>query len=108
LPHDLTAADAKQELLAAVIPTSQLTLLKSVQPVYPTNAARNKTQGWVELKFTVSETGDVKDISVGAASIPGVFDAAAVKAVSQWHYQPFVRDAVPVPVRTAIRIRFTL
>jgi TonB family protein len=104
--RDLGAAIAKQRLLTTPVPVSQLNLLKSVQPVYPPKAESSKTEGWVELNFTVSESGKVKDVTVSAASIPGLFDAAAVRAVSQWRYQPVVRDSKPVPVRTQIRIRF--
>jgi protein TonB len=89
-------------------PASQLKLLKSVEPVYPNKAALSRTEGWVELDFTVSETGQVQDVVVHASSIPGVFDAAAIKAVSQWRYQPVLRDRKPVPVRTELRIRFAL
>jgi len=106
--HDLDAVIAKQKFLATLTPASQLKLLKSVEPVYPTKAALSRTQGWVELDFTVSETGQVQDAVVHAASIPGVFDAAAIKAVSQWRYQPVLRDRKPVAVRTELRIRFAL
>jgi periplasmic protein TonB len=91
-----------------MVPASQLTLLKSVQPTYPNRAAVSRTEGWVELGFTVSETGQVKDVVVHATSVPGVFEEAAVRAVSQWRYQPVLRDAKPVPVRTELRIRFAL
>jgi TonB family protein len=50
----------------------------------------------------------VSDVSVRSASTPGVFEDAAVKAVSQWRYKPVMRDAKPVPVRSQIRVRFTL
>jgi TonB family protein len=106
--HDLDAAVAKRASLATMVPASQLTLLKSVQPAYPSRATNSRTEGWVELGFTVSETGQVKDVVVHAASVPGVFEEAAVKAVSQWRYQPVLRDAKPVPVRTELRIRFAL
>jgi TonB family protein len=106
--HDLDAAIAKQKFLTTVVPAGQLKLLKSTQPVYPIKAEADKTEGWVELNFTVSETGQVKEVSVHASSIPGVFDNAAVKAVSQWRYQPVLRDAKPIAVRTQIRIRFAL
>jgi protein TonB len=106
--HDLDAAIAKQKFLATLTPASQLKLLKSVEPAYPNKAALSRTEGWVELDFTVSETGQVKDVVVHAASMPGVFDAAAIKAVSQWRYQPVLRDRKPVPVRTELRIRFAL
>jgi TonB family protein len=106
--RDLDAAVAKRASLATMVPASQLTLLKSVQPAYPNRAAVSRTEGWVELGFTVSETGHVKDVAVHAVSVPGVFEEAAVKAVSQWRYKPVLRDAKPVPVRTELRIRFAL
>jgi TonB family protein len=106
--HDLDAALAKQNFMTNLVPANHLTLLKSVQPVYPMKAEGKKLEGWVEVEFTVSESGKVQDIAVRAASIPGVFDDAAVKAVSQWRYQPILRDAKPVPVRTQIRVRFAL
>jgi TonB family protein len=106
--RDLDAAVAKRASLAMMVPANQLTLLKSVQPAYPSRATLSRTEGWVELGFTVTETGQVKEVVVHAASVPGVFDEAAVKAVSQWRYKPVLRDAKPVPVRTELRIRFAL
>lgn len=106
--HDLDAALAKQNFLTNLVPANQLTLLKSVQPVYPLKAEGKKMEGWVDVEFTILETGKVKDVAVRAASTPGVFEDAAVKAVSQWRYQPVLRDARAVPVRTQIRVRFTL
>jgi TonB family protein len=106
--HDLDAAVAQQNFMTTLIPASQLTLLKSVQPTYPTRAVNGKIEGWVDVEFTVAETGKVKDVSVRATSNPSVFEDAAVKAVSQWRYKPVLRDAQPVPVRSQIRVRFTL
>jgi TonB family protein len=105
--HDLDAVVAKQNFMTNLVPSSQLKLIKSVPPVYPFRA-QGKTEGWVEVEFTVSESGKVQDIAVRAASVPGTFDEAAVKAVSQWRYQPVLRDAKPVAVRTQIRVRFSL
>jgi len=79
-----------------------------VQPVYPAKAESGKIQGWVELDFTVAENGEVKDIGIRGASTPGVFDGAAIGALSQWRYKPLLRDGKPVPQRARIRIRFTL
>ena len=106
--HDLDAALAKQNFMTNLVPANQLTLLKSVQPVYPFTAQGRKLEGWVDVEFTVSETGKVQDVAVRAASNPGVFDDAALKAVNQWRYRPILRDAKPAPVRTQIRVRFTL
>ena len=106
--HDLDTAVAQQNFMTTLIPASQLTLLKTVQPAYPLRAMNGKIEGWVDVEFTVAETGKVKDVSIRATSNPGVFDDAAVKAVAQWRYKPVLRDAKPVPVRSQIRVRFTL
>jgi protein TonB len=106
--HDLEAAAARQQFLANVVPAGGLILVKSVKPIYPTRANLNKIQGWVELDFTVAESGAVKEIAVHAASAPGVFEDAAISALSQWRYQPVQRDAKSVAQRARIRIRFAL
>ena len=106
--HDLDAAVAGQQFLAKVVGAGDLSLVKSVQPTYPAKAESSKIQGWVELDFTVAEGGEVKDIAVHASSTPGVFDGAAISALSQWRYKPVLRDGKPVLQRARIRIRFTL
>jgi TonB family protein len=102
------AALAKEALRDTVIPSSQLTLLKSVQPVYPAKAQSAKIEGWVELNFRVTEKGLIEDVSVYAVSVPGIFDAAAIKAVSQWRFKPVLQDSKPIAVRCRVRIRFAL
>jgi TonB family protein len=106
--HDLDAALAKQNFMTTLIPTNQLTLLKSVEPNYPAKALAGKMEGWVDVEFTIAANGKVQDAAVRANSVPVVFDEAAVKAVLQWRYKPVLRDDKPVPVRTEIRIRFAL
>jgi TonB family protein len=108
LQGDLDAAVAKQNFMTILVPQSELTVQKTVQPIYPHRAESGRTEGWVDVEFTVAETGKVKDVSVRATSIPGVFEEAAVKAVSQWRYKPVTRDGRIVSVRTQIRVRFSL
>ena len=106
--HDLDAAVAAQQFKTNIAAANDLTLVKSVNPLYPIKAEESKKEGWVELDFTVTESGAVKDIAVHAASIPGVFESAAITALSQWRYQPVMRDSKPAPQRARIRIRFVL
>ena len=106
--HDLDTALAAQRFLANVVAAGELTLVKSVTPKYPPKAESSRVQGWVELDFTVADSGDVKDIAVHAASVPGVFEDAATSALLQWRYKPVIRDSKAVPQRARIRIRFTL
>ncbi len=106
--RDLDAAVAQHNFMTALVPASQLTVLKAVQPVYPSKAIDKKIEGWVDVEFTVAETGKVSDVSVRASSIAGVFEDAAVKAVSQFRYKPVLNDGKAVPARSQIRVRFTL
>jgi TonB family protein len=106
--RELQAATQRQDFLDNAIDASRLTLVKSVKPTYPTMAEQTKTEGWVELDFTVAETGEVEDIAVHAANPPGVFDNAAIGALAHWRYQPVLHDDKPAAQRARIRIRFTL
>jgi TonB family protein len=106
--HDLEVALTRRAFMANVISASQLTLVKSVQPQYPFKAEKSLVEGWVELDFTVTDTGAVEDVAVDAAKPPGVFEAAARAALLQWRYKPLVRDAKAVATRVRIRIRFSL
>jgi protein TonB len=106
--REVEVASNQQQFLAKVIGASELTLVKSVTPVYPRKAEQTRTEGWVELDFTVAESGEVKDIAVHAASPLTVFNDAAIGALSQWRYKPVTRESKPVAQRARIRIRFTL
>jgi len=106
--HDMDVAVAARQFLANVVAAGDLTLVKSVTPEYPIKANLNKIQGWVELDFTVNESGAVKDIVVHAASTPGVFEVAAAGALAKWRYKPVVRDGKIVEQRARVRMRFAL
>lgn len=108
LRHDLDGALASSSSAAEVVNASELALVKSVRPVYPAKAESGALEGWVELDFTVDETGAVRDVSVHAASPKGIFDQAATTALSQWRYRPVTVDSKPVPRRARIRMRFEL
>jgi TonB family protein len=106
--RELEGAVDQRTFLANVVAANELELVKSVKPLYPAKAEANQTEGWVELDFTVLASGDIGDIAVHAANPSGVFDSAAVKALSQWRYKPVLRDAKPTAQRARIRIRFSL
>jgi TonB family protein len=106
--RELEAAVNQQKFLTNIVAANELELVKSVAPVYPTKAEARQTEGWVELDFTVVESGEVRDIAVHAANPLGVFDSAAIRALSQWRYKPVLKDAKPAAQRSRIRIRFTL
>jgi TonB family protein len=81
-------------------------LIKKIAPVYPANALKLRKQGPVELLATVSKTGIITKIQVlGGESL---LAKAAVDAVRQWKYRPFLLNAEPVEIQTQITINFKL
>jgi protein TonB len=79
-----------------------------VAPVYPARALSRGVEGYVDMSFTVTTTGTVKDPIV-TFSTSSLFDRAAERAVLKFKYKPRVVDGVPVEVAgVTTRIRFEL
>ena len=79
-----------------------------VAPVYPARALSRGLEGFVDLSFTVTTTGTVKDPIV-IQSTSSLFERAAVRAVLKFKYKPRVVDGVPVDVPgVKTRISFQL
>jgi protein TonB len=83
--------------------------LVRVEPRYPMSAKQQGVEGWVELMYTITKLGTVKDIVVTAANPGTVFNRAAIQAVSKWKYNPKIEhgEAVERP-RVRQRIKFQL
>lgn len=68
--------------------------LVRVEPQYPPAARQRKLEGWVQVSFTISTAGSVKDASVVKSS-NSVFERPAIQAVNKWKYQPQLQDGKP-------------
>ena len=90
------------------LPDRDLEQLTATEPVYPPEALRDRVEGWVEVDFTVTEAGVVREIEIAAAEPRGVFEAAATAAVGEWRFQPRVVNGRPVPQRTSVTLRFNV
>lgn len=77
-------------------------------PSYPTRARAQGQEGSVTLAFVVDVDGTVQDVQVLEATPPGVFDEAAVDAVTSWRFEPGSHEGAPVAVRVRQTLRFTL
>jgi periplasmic protein TonB len=75
-------------------------LINRVAPVYPPTDA----QGTVVLHAIIAREGTVQQLSV--ISGPPALQAAAVDAVKQWRYQPYLLNGEPVMVDTTITVNF--
>jgi protein TonB len=75
-----------------------------VAPQYPMRAAERGIQGWVELGFTISVAGTVKDPVVLASHPGSIFNKEALRAIRKWKYNPKIVNGEPVE-RTGLKVR---
>jgi protein TonB len=81
-------------------------LIRRVMPVYPYPAKLAHVQGPVILAATISKAGVMEEVHV--VSGHPLLVGAAVEAVSQWRYRPYILNGLPVEVATQITVNFTL
>jgi TonB family protein len=81
-------------------------LLKKVQPEYPRSAKPAFIQGTVVLQAKIGKDGRIVDLHV--ISGPSELQNAALDAVRQWVYRPYLLMGQPVDVLTTINVIFTL
>jgi protein TonB len=82
--------------------------LVRIAPDYPPRALSRGLEGWVQVQFTITATGTVKDAVVVNAEPKNIFDDAALKAIARWRYNPRVDGGVTVErvgVQTIIRFQ---
>ena len=70
--------------------------LVRVNPRYPARAEARAVEGWVYLRFTVTERGTTADIEVLDSDPKGYFERAAKSAVERYKYKPRLENGVPV------------
>jgi TonB family protein len=88
------------------VASADIVPLVRIPPDYPPEALASRTEGWVRIEFTISTNGSVRDAAVIAAEPPGVFDEAALRAISRWRYNPRIVNGIAVErsgVQTEIR-----
>jgi periplasmic protein TonB len=81
-------------------------LVKKTQPVYPPLARQARIQGTVVLQAEISKTGDIQNLRL--ISGHPMLAPAAIEAVKQWKYKPYLLNGEPVEVETQVQVNFTL
>ena len=84
----------------------QTRILHMVMPVYPTIAREVHESGTVVLHAIIGEDGSVKQLQY--ISGPSLLKKAAMDAVQQWKYKPYMLNGQPVSVDTTISVVFNL
>jgi periplasmic protein TonB len=85
---------------------SQGLLVKKVQPAYPPLARQARIQGQVILQAEISKDGSIENLRL--ISGHPMLAPAAIEAVKQWRYKPYMLNGEPVAVETTVMVNFTL
>ena len=85
---------------------SQAMVVCKVQPNYPADAGGAHIQGRVLLSVLIGKDGSVENVRL--VSGHPLLAPAAIDAVKQWKYRPYLLNGSPVEVDTQATINFTL
>jgi len=85
---------------------SQGLLVRRVNPTYPPLARQARIQGVVVLQAQISKSGDIENLQL--ISGHPMLAPAAIEAVKQWKYKPYLLNGEPVEVDTQVQVNFTL
>ncbi|MGD0791079.1 MAG: TonB family protein [Terriglobales bacterium] len=81
-------------------------LIKKVQPNYPALAKQARIQGHVLLQAEISKDGTIQNLQL--ISGHPMLAPAAIEAVRQWRYKPYLLNGEPVAVETQVDVIFSL
>jgi len=85
---------------------SQGLLIKKVTPNYPPLARQARIQGQVLLQAEISKEGTIQNLQL--ISGHPMLAPAAIEAVKQWRYKPYLLNGEPVAVETQVVVNFSL
>ncbi len=81
-------------------------VIHKVQPNYPQLAKTARVQGNVQLAALIGKDGTIQNLHV--LSGHPLLTQAALDAVKQWRYKPYILNGEPVEVDTQITVIFSL
>lgn len=82
-------------------------LAKKAPPVYPQQAKELGESGTVLLQARIGTGGKIRSEQV-VVGVSSLLNDSALKAVSQWVYEPYVANGERVEVETLIKVMFSL
>lgn len=81
-------------------------LIHRVEPTYPPLARAARVQGDVVLSAIIDTNGQIQNLQL--VSGHPMLVPAAITAVRQWRYKPYLLNGQPVEVETTVTVIFTL
>ncbi len=93
-------AQARQPENTSAVRNREFLPVHTVVPYYPTEAANDAIEGWVQLQFSVGTQGEViKDsIEIIDAEPATIFNASARAALEEFRFTEYAPDGFPVIV----------
>ncbi|MEG3789490.1 energy transducer TonB, partial [Lysobacter sp. CCNWLW3] len=82
-PAPPPAAPRREEPASRALPR----LLSDSAPRYPLSALNRRIEGSVQIAFVIQPDGSVSAVRLLSSTPPGVFDEAALAAVSRWRFE---------------------
>ena len=81
--------------------------IHDVTPQYPQMAKIARVQGSVVLAAEIGKDGTIQNLHVISTASP-LLNQAAIDAVRQWKYRPYILNGEPVVVDTTVTVNFVL
>lgn len=102
----LSAASPHTEVRATVVGMMAGNLVYGPSPQYPAGAASARVQGQVKIQATIDRDGTINSARV--ISGPPPLRDAALNAVQQWRFKPFLSGGKATPSATMAVVEFEL
>lgn len=83
-------------------------VIRAIYPKYPASAKEEEINGIVMIKFVVAPDGLAHEPTVVSAEPEGVFEDAALDALSKFIFEPAEKDGIPVACIVKIPMKFDL
>jgi len=81
-------------------------VITKIEPIYPKLALMARVTGVVLVKAIISRDGTITELQV--ISGHPILVPAAIEAVKQWRYRPYLLNGEPVEVETSITVTFQI
>jgi len=81
-------------------------LIRRIQPIYPPIARTGHIQGPVVLAAVIGKDGTIENLRLMSGH--PMLVPAAIAAVSQWRYRPYILNGEAIEVETQITVNFIL
>lgn len=81
-------------------------IVRKIAPMYPEEAREEHVEGTVLLHVMIDKEGNVEHVDL--ISGHPLLAPAAIEAVRQWKYKPYLLNEKPTEVDTQVQVNFTL